>query len=76
MKSVDEQKKKRFVATSFLPTLKNYTFNRAARAGLCNPFRIAHIEDKGRLPHGVAHDFGKQASPQRRISQRLFMIGI
>jgi len=54
MKSVDEQKKKRFVATSLVPTLKNYTFNRAARAGLCNPFRIAHIEDKGRLPHGVA----------------------
>ena len=51
------------------PTSKNYTLNRPPRAGVCSPFRIAHIENKGRLPRGVTQDFAKQASPQRRFSQ-------
>src|SRR5260370_32841258 len=56
------------------PTSKNYALNRPPRAGVCSPFRIAHIENKGRLPRGVTQDFAKQASPQRRFSQRLFMV--
>src|ERR1700682_351500 len=56
------------------PTSKNYTLNRPPRAGVCSPFRIAHIENKGRLPRGVTQDFAKQARPQRRFSQRLFMV--
>jgi hypothetical protein len=57
-----------------VPTSKNYTLNRPARAGVCAPFRIAHIEDKGRLPRGVTQDFGKQAGAQGGFSQRFFMI--
>src|ERR1700730_11167324 len=56
------------------PTSKNYALNRPPRAGVCSPFRIAHIENKGRLPRGVTQDFAKQASPQRRLFQRLFMV--
>ena len=54
--------------------IKNYTINRPPRAGMRSPFRMAHIEYKGRLPRGVTQDLAKPGGSQRRFSQRLFMV--